>query len=87
MQLTQIEGELIDAAHSQGQVEPATFARLLLHDLGDVETAISGLINRGVLAAEDTTYRLTDQGEAVHQTQEKAHRAVVGSRTRSWQRR
>ena len=87
MQFTQLQDEVIDTAHSQGQIDPATFARLLLHDLDDVHAAISDLVNRGlVAAAEGNAYRLTDQGEAVHRVQEEAHRAAVVSRTRSWQR-
>jgi len=86
--LTQTQDELIDAAHSEGQVDPATFARLLLHDLDDVHAAISDLIDQGLMAAaEGDTYCLTDQGEAVHQRQEEAHRDAVVSRTHSWQSR
>jgi Mn-dependent DtxR family transcriptional regulator len=88
VQLTQLQDEIIDAAHSEGQVDPATFARLLLHDLDNVHAANSDLAKRGlVTAAEGETYRLTDQGEAVHRAQEDAHRAAVISRTRSWQPR
>jgi Mn-dependent DtxR family transcriptional regulator len=88
VQLTQIQDEIIDTAHSQGQVDPATFARLLLHDLDDVHAAINELVNRGLVAAADgDTFRLTDQGEAVHRAQEDAHRAVVISRTGTWQPR
>lgn len=87
MQFTQIQNEIIDTANSQGQIDPATFARLLLHDLDDVHAAINDLINRGLLAAaEDDTYRLTDQGEAAHRAQEEADRAAVVARTSSWQR-
>lgn len=87
MQLTQIQNEVIGAAHSESQVDPITFAGLLLHDLDDVHAAISDLVDRGlVAAAEGDTFRLTDQGEAVHRAQEDAHRADVVSRTRSWQR-
>ena len=87
MQFTQIQNEIIDTAHSQGQVDPATFARLLLHDLNEVHVAINDLVNRGLLTAgEGDTYRLTDQGEAVHRAQEEAHRAAVVARTSSWQR-
>jgi Mn-dependent DtxR family transcriptional regulator len=87
VQFTQLQDEVIDTAHSQGQIDPATFARLLLHDLDDVHAAISDLVDRGlVAAAEGDTYRLTDQGEVVHRAQEEAHRAAVVSRTRSWQR-
>lgn len=88
MQFTQIQNELIDTAHSQGQIDPATFARLLLHDLDDVHAAIDDLVNRELLAtAEGDTYGLTDQGEAVYRAQEEAERAAVVNRTRSWQRR
>lgn len=88
MQLTQIQDEIIDTAHSQDQIDPATFARLLLHDLDDVHAAINDLVNRGlVTAAEGDTFRLTDQGKAVYRAQEDAHRAAVISRTRTWQRR
>lgn len=88
MQLTQIQDEVIDKAHCEGQVDPASFARLLLHDLDDVHAAIKDLINRGlVAAAEGDTYRLTDQGEAAHRALEDAHRAAVISRTPTWQPR
>ena len=87
MQLTQIQNEVIGAAHSESQVDPTTFAGLLRHDLDDVYAAINDLVNRGlVAAAEGDTFRLTDQGEAVHRAQEDAHRADVISRTRTWQR-
>lgn len=88
MQFAQIQDEIIDAAHSQGQVDPPAFARLLLHDLDEVHGAINDLVNRGlVAAAEGDTFRLTDQGEAVHRAREDAHRASVISRTRTWQPR
>lgn len=88
MRLAQIQNEIIETAHSQGQVDPAAFARLLLHDVDDVQTAIRDLINRGLVAAgEGDTFRLTDQGEAVHRAQKDAHRAAVISRTRTWQPR
>lgn len=88
MPLAQIQHEVIDAAHSEGEVAPTTFARLLLHDLDDVHAAIRDLVNRGLLAAaEGGTYRLTDQGEAVHRAQEDAHRAAVIGRTQTWQPR
>jgi hypothetical protein len=87
VQLTQIEVELINAAHSEGQVDPTSFAGLLRHDLGDVETAISGLINRRLLAAEGNASRLTNQGEAVHRRQGEDNRAAVLRRTGSWQPR
>jgi Mn-dependent DtxR family transcriptional regulator len=87
VRLTQLQDEVIDAAHSQGQIDPATFARLLLHDLGDVHVAISDLVDRDLVAVEDDTYRLTDQGEVVHRAREEAHRAAVVARTSSWQRR
>jgi Mn-dependent DtxR family transcriptional regulator len=88
VRLTQIQDEIIDTAHSQGQVDPATFARLLLHNLDDVHAAINELVNRGLLAAaEGDTFCLTDQGEAAHRAREDAHRADVISRTRSWQSR
>jgi Mn-dependent DtxR family transcriptional regulator len=74
VQFTQLQDEVIDTAHSQGKVDPATFARLLLHDLDDVHAAISDLVNRELLAAaEGDTYRLTEQGEAVHRAREEAH--------------
>lgn len=85
MQLTQIQHQIIDSAHSQGQVDPATFARLLLHDRDDVQAAINDLANRGlVAAAEADTFRLTDQGEAVYRAREDAHRAAVSRRIRTW---
>lgn len=88
MQFIQIQNEIIDTAHSQGQVDPATFARLMLYEPDDVQAAISELINRGlVAAAEGGNFHLTDQGEAVHQAQEESHRADVISRTGTWQRR
>jgi hypothetical protein len=40
MQLIQLQDEVINAAHSEGQVDPATFARLGRHDLDDVHAAI-----------------------------------------------
>ena len=88
MQLTQIQNEIIDTAHSQGEVDPATFARLMLHEPDDVQAAISELVNRGmVAAAEGGNFHLTDQGKAVHQAQEETRRADVVSRTGTWQRR
>lgn len=88
MQFTQIQNEIIDTAHSQGQVDPATFARLMLYEPDDVQAAISELVNRGlVAAAEGDNFHLTDQGGAVHRGQEEAHRADVISRTGTWQRR
>jgi len=86
--LTPLQDEVIDAAHSEGQVDPTTFARLLLHDLDDVHAAIRDLVNRELLTpAEGDTFRLTDQGEAVHRAGEEAHRQDVVDRTRSWQQR
>ena len=88
VRLTQIQDEVIDTAHSQGRIEPASFARVLLHDLNEVHAAISDLVNRGLMVASaDDAYCLTDQGETIHRAQEEAHRAAVISRTRSWQRR
>lgn len=88
MQLTQLQDEIINAAHCEGHVEPAAFAGRLLHDLADVDAAITELVNRGLMAAaEGEAFGLTDQGEAVHRAREDAHRADVISRTRTWQRR
>lgn len=88
MQFTRIQDEVIDKAHGEGQVDPTSFARLMLHDLDDVHAAIKDLINRGlVAAAEGDAYRLTDQGEAVHRALEDARRAAVISRTQTWQPR
>lgn len=87
VQLTQLQDEVIDKAHAEGQVRPDDVVRLLLHNRDDVLDAIRDLVNRGlVAAAEGDTYRLTDQGEAIHRAREEAHRAAVVSRTRSWQR-
>jgi predicted transcriptional regulator len=87
VQLTQIQNEVIGAAHSEGQVVPTTFASLLRHDLDDVHAAIDGLVNRGLVApAEEDTFRLTDEGEAVHRAQEDARRANIISRTGTWPR-
>jgi Mn-dependent DtxR family transcriptional regulator len=87
VQLTQIQDEVIDMAHSEGQVDPNTFAHLLLRDRDSVHAAIRDLVDQGLLeSAEGDSYRLTDQGEAVHRAREQAHRAAVVSRTRSWQR-
>jgi hypothetical protein len=88
VQLSQIQDEVIDKAHCEGTVNPAAFSRMMRHDLGDIHAAINDLVNRGLLAAADSdTFRLTDQGEAVHRRQEDAHRAAVVSRTRTWQPR
>jgi len=85
VRLTQIQDEVIDKAHCEGKVDPASFARTMLHDLDDVHAAIDDLVNRGlVTAAEGDTFSLTDQGEAVHQRQEKAERDAVVSRIRTW---
>jgi hypothetical protein len=87
VRLTQIQDEIIDTAHSQGQVDPATFGRLSHHNLDDVHAAINDLVNQGLMtAAEGDAFRLTDQGEAAHRAQEDAHRADVISRTGTWQR-
>lgn len=88
MKLTQIQDEVIDKAHCEGKVEPATFARLMLYDLDEVHAAINDLVNRGlVAAAEGDTFHPTDRGEAVHRRQEEADRAAVIDRTRTWQPR
>lgn len=88
MKLTQIQDEVIDKAHCEGKVEPATFARLMLYDLDEVHAAVNDLVNRGlVAAAEGDTFHLTDRGEAVHRRQEEADRAAVIDRTRTWQPR
>ncbi len=85
VQLTQLQDEVVDTAHSQSQFDPSVFARLLLHDIDDVHAAIRDLIDRGLLErAEGDTYRLTDQGEAVHRAQEQAHRATVVRLSSSW---
>jgi hypothetical protein len=88
VQLSQIQDEVIDKAHCEGKVDPASFADTMVHDLDDVQAAINDLVNRGlVAAAEGDTYRLTEQGEARHRAQEKAHRAAVIARTEFWQPR
>lgn len=88
MRLTQLQDEVINAAHGEGRVDPAAFADRLLHDPADVDAAITDLVNRGLVApAEGNTFRLTDQGEAAHRAQEGAHRAAVIARTRTWQPR
>jgi hypothetical protein len=87
VQLTQIQDEVIDKAHCEGKVDPDAFAHTMHHDLDDVHAAINDLVNRGLVAAADgDTYRLTDQGEAVHRAQEDANRAAVIARTGTWQR-
>lgn len=88
VQLSQIQEEVIDKAHCEGRVDPTSFARLMLHDLDDVQAAINDLVNRGlVVASEGDAYRLTEQGEATHRAQEEAHRAAVVSRIQTWQPR
>jgi hypothetical protein len=88
VQLTQLQDEVTNVAHCEGHVDPASFAGRLLHNLADVDTAIEGLVNRGLMAAtEGDTFGLTDQGEAVHRAQEDGHRADVINRTRTWQSR
>jgi len=87
VQFTQIQDGIIDKAHCEGKVDPATFASMLRLDLDDVHAAISDLVNRGLVVAEADTFHLTDQGEAVHRRQEEADRAAVISRTRTWQSR
>jgi len=88
VQLSQIQDQIIDKAHCEGKVDPATFASGMLHDLNDVHAAISDLVNRGlVAAAEGDTFHLTDQGEAFHRRQEEADRAAVIDRTQTWQPR
>lgn len=88
MQFTQIQDEVINTAHCEGKIDPATFARLLHHDLDDVHAAISDLVNRGLVApAEGDSFHLTEQGEAVHRRQKEADRAAVVRRTSSWQQR
>ncbi|MEX2106284.1 MAG: hypothetical protein WD810_05240 [Solirubrobacterales bacterium] len=88
MQITQVQDEIINTAHTEGRIDPATFSRLLLHDLNDVHAAIRDLSERGLLeSAEGDAFRLTDEGQALHRAQEDARRAAVVSRTSSWQRR
>lgn len=88
MQPSELQDEIIDTAHSQGQLDPMPFARLLLHDIDDVRAAIHSLVDRGwLVAAEDDTYRLTEPGERYHRARASKHRAAVVSRTLSWQRR
>jgi Mn-dependent DtxR family transcriptional regulator len=88
MQFPQIQNEILDSAHSQGQVDPGTFARLMRYESDDVQAAISDLVNRGLMAAaEGGKFQLTGQGEAAHRAQEEAHRADVISRTGTWQPR
>jgi hypothetical protein len=83
VRLTQIQDEVIDTAHCEGKIDPGIFARLLLHELDDVQAAISDLVSQGLLAAvEGGTYQLTDRGRAVHRAQEDAHRAAVIRRIR-----
>jgi len=85
VQPTQLQDEIIDTAHSAGELDPVTFARLLLHNLDDVHAAIRDLVDRGWLAAaEGDTYRLTEQVEDHHRARVSRHRAAVISRSRSW---
>ena len=85
VQFTPIQDEVINTAHCEGKVDPAIFARMLSHDLDDVHAAIDDLVNRGLIAAEADTFRLTDQGEAHYRRQEEANRAGVIARTDPWQ--
>lgn len=88
MQITQIQDEIIDTAHAEERVDPTTFSRLLHHDFDDVHAAIRDLSERGLLeSADGDTFRLTDEGQALHRAREDARRAAVVSRTSSWQRR
>ena len=84
--LTQLQDEVIDTAHAEGQVKPDAVARLLLHDLGEVHTAIRGLAEQGLVeSADGGAYQLTTEGRAVHRAREKAHRDAVRMNTRTWQ--
>jgi len=85
LQLTQVQNEILDTAHSEGRVHPSTFASRLLHDLNEVHAAISDLVGRGLVVAEGDTYRLTERGDAAHGARVKQHRTAVISRTRTWQ--
>lgn len=86
MQFTQLQDEVIDTAHSEGRVDPNVFARLLLHDLGDVHAAIRDLVVRGLLeSADGDAYQLTAEGRAVHRAREKAHNDAVKMKARTWQ--
>lgn len=83
-----MQDEVIDTTHSEGTIDPASFARLHLQDLNSVHAAIRELAEQGLLeCAEGDAYRLTKQGEAIHRAREQAHRADALRRTRSWQSR
>lgn len=88
MQLTQIQDEVIDKAHAEGQVRPGDVERLLLHDLDDVHAAVGDLIVRGLMErADGDAYRLTAEGQAIHRAREKVHSDAVKMKTRIWQPR
>jgi Mn-dependent DtxR family transcriptional regulator len=88
MTLTQIQEGIMEAAHSEGKVDPSSFGRLLLYQRDEVDTAISGLADQGLVAvADDGTCSLTDRGEAVSRARDRAHRAAVIAGNPSWQRR
>jgi Mn-dependent DtxR family transcriptional regulator len=85
VRLSQIQNEVISAAHSEGRVHTRTFAALLGHGLDEARAAIDDLVNRGLLAPTGgEVFRLTEAGDAVNQAREEAHRAAVVSRTQTW---
>ena len=86
MQLTQLQDEVIDTAHAEGQVKPDAVARLLLHDLSEVHIAIRELAEQGLVESVDSgIYRLTAEGRAVYRARENAHGDAVKMNTRTWQ--
>jgi len=46
VQFTQIQNEIIDTAHSQGQVDPATFARLMVYEPDEVQARRADVVSR-----------------------------------------
>jgi len=88
MTLTQIQEGIIEAAHSEGKVDPSSFGRLLLYRPDEVDAAISGLVDQGlVTVADDGICSLTDRGEAVNRAKDRAHRAAIIADNPSWQGR
>lgn len=88
MELTQIELEAINAAHSEGSVDPGSFAKILLLDMEGTRKAFAFLEQRRLMQKdEDGRFSLTKEGEALYHRREAQASASVKRRTPTWQPR
>jgi predicted transcriptional regulator len=89
MELTQIQLEAVETAHSESVVVPDKMVRLLLLDADDLTAALDGLARAGLMEEQEGggRYVLTSKGAVTMAERKARESAQVKRAARTWQPR